>query len=66
MMLYIGIDNTDVIDTPGTGNLARLLASQLAQRYPLQGVTRHQLLEDARVRCTKLNSTAGIMLDDLV
>ena len=62
MILYIGIDDTDVLGSPGTGHLARSLAGQLAGRYPLLGVTRHQLLEDPRVPCTKKNSSAGIML----
>ncbi|MDF1515324.1 MAG: ABC transporter substrate-binding protein [Anaerolineae bacterium] len=63
MIIYIGLDDTDVIGSPGTGHLARLLAGFLAESYPLLGVTRHQLLEDSRVRCTKKNSSAGIMLD---
>jgi tRNA(Ile2) C34 agmatinyltransferase TiaS len=63
MILYIGIDDTDLIGTPGTGHIARTLASQLAARFSLLGVTRHQLLEDPRVPCTKKNSCAGIILE---
>jgi hypothetical protein len=63
MIIYIGLDDTDVLGTPGTGFLARSLAGILATQYRLLGVTRHQLLEDPRVPCTKKNSSAGIMLE---
>lgn len=63
MILYLGLDDTDMLDTPGTGHLARSLAGQLGESYPLLGVTRHQLLFDPRVPCTKNNSSAGIMLE---
>ena len=60
--LYIGIDDTDMLDTPGTGHLARELARQLSLGHQLHGVTRHQLLEDPRIPCTKNNSSACIIL----
>jgi len=63
MILYIGLDDTDMLGTPGTGHMARSIAGQLAAHYHLLGVTRHQLLEDPRVPCTKKNSSAGIMLE---
>ncbi len=63
MILYIGLDDTDMLGTPGTGHLARALAGLLGETYPLLGVTRHQLLFDPRVPCTKNNSSAGIMLE---
>ncbi len=62
MILYIGLDDTDMLGTPGTGHMARSLAVQLSTNYHLLGVTRHQLLEDPRVPCTKKNSSAGIMM----
>ena len=63
MILYIGLDDTDILGTPGTGHLARSIAGKLASRYPLLGVTRHQLSEDPRVPCTKKNSSAGVMVE---
>jgi tRNA(Ile2) C34 agmatinyltransferase TiaS len=63
MILYIGLDDTDIIGTPGTGHLARTIAGQLSNRFPLLGVTRHQLLIDPRVPCTKKNSSAGIIFE---
>lgn len=62
-MLIIGLDDTDVLGTRGTGHLARAIADELAQTYPLLGVTRHQLLVHPDIPCTKNNSCAGILLD---
>jgi tRNA(Ile2) C34 agmatinyltransferase TiaS len=63
MILYVGLDDTDIIGTPGTGHLARTIAGQLRSQFPLLGVTRHQLLFDPRVPCTKKNSSAGILFE---
>ncbi len=60
-MIYVGLDDTDVLESRGTGHLARAIAGELAQRYPLAGVTRHQLLRDPRIACTKNNSSAAIL-----
>ena len=62
-MIFIGIDDTDTLESRGTGHLAREIAAALAVEYPLLGVTRHQLLVDDRVPCTKNNSCAAIILD---
>ena len=62
-MLFIGLDDTDNLESRGTGHLARLIAAELAQEYPLVGVTRHQLLVDPRVPYTKKNSSAAVLLD---
>ncbi len=62
-MIFIGLDDTDTLETRGTGQLARAIAAELSADYPLLGVTRHQLLFDARIPCTKNNSSAAILLD---
>ena len=62
-MLFIGLDDTDTLESRGTGHLAREIAATLAVDCPLLGVTRHQLLVDPRVPCTKKNSCAAIVLD---
>jgi hypothetical protein len=41
-ILYIGLDDTDILDSPGTGRLARDIAAGLAERWPVMGITRHQ------------------------
>jgi tRNA(Ile2) C34 agmatinyltransferase TiaS len=61
-MFFIGLDDTDNLESRGTGRLARGIAAALAADYPLLGVTRHQLLVDPRVPCTKNNSCAAIAL----
>jgi tRNA(Ile2) C34 agmatinyltransferase TiaS len=61
-MLFIGLDDTDNLTSRGTGHLARQIAAALGSDYPVLGVTRHQLLVDPRVPCTKNNSSAAITL----
>lgn len=63
LMIYIALDDTDMLDTRGTGHLAREIAVQLAESYPLAGITRHQLSSDPRVPCTHKNSSAVIHLE---
>jgi tRNA(Ile2) C34 agmatinyltransferase TiaS len=62
-MIFIGLDDTDTLESRGTGHLAREIAAALAADYPVLGVTRHQLLVDPRVPCTKKNSSAAIALN---
>lgn len=62
-MVFIGLDDTDTLESRGTGQLARHIAAVLAADYPVLGVTRHQLLVDPRVPCTKNNSSAAITLN---
>ena len=63
MLVFIGLDDTDNLESRGTGQLAREIAAALAVDYSVLGVTRHQLLVDPRVPCTKNNSCAAIALD---
>jgi tRNA(Ile2) C34 agmatinyltransferase TiaS len=62
-MIFIGLDDTDTLESRGTGHLARQIAAALAADYSVLGVTRHQLLVDPRVPYTKNNSCAAILLD---
>lgn len=58
----IGIDDTDMPDQGGTGQLARRLAAEIEARglgTPV-GVTRHQLFEGPGVPKTSRNSAAAI------
>lgn len=56
-MIYIGLDDTDMPGTRGTGHLARDVASWLEGDYPITGITRHQLLHDRRIPYTANNSS---------
>jgi hypothetical protein len=62
-MIWIGIDDTDTLDTPGTNQLARALAARLAGRYRLVRIVRHQLLFDERIPYTSHNGSASIVLE---
>ena len=63
-MIYIGIDDTDNLNSRGTGRLARNIAAALSSDFTVLGVVRHQLLQDPRVPFTSHNSSATILLDD--
>jgi len=56
-MIYIGMDDTDMPQTRGTGHLARQIADAIAEDCDVVGVSRHQLLRDPRVPMTKNNSS---------
>jgi hypothetical protein len=60
MKLLIGIDDTDNLESRGTGYCVRQLANWLSEKnlvVPL-GITRHQLLVDPRIPYTSHNSSA--------
>lgn len=64
-LVYIGIDDTDVLDGPGTGRMARGLVQHLESlglgRH--KGVIRHQLLVDPRIPYTSHNSAKCILFE---
>ena len=62
-MIFLGLDDTDTRDTPGTNKLAMHLAELLAGDYETQWIVRHQLLEDPRVPCTNKNGCASLALE---
>jgi hypothetical protein len=64
-MIYLGLDDTDVLDSPGTNQLARHITRQIADSYRTQLIVRHQLLEDPRVPCTSKNGCASLLLQPL-
>lgn len=63
-LIYIGIDDTDTRESGGTGRLSRALVGLLTGDFgaELEGVTRHQLLQDPRVPCTRKNNASCIGL----
>ncbi len=60
--ILIGLDDTDNLESRGTGRLARQIAAELMQDFDLLGVTRHQLLVDPRIPYTSHNSSAAIAI----
>ena len=64
-LVYVGIDDTDTLDTAGTNQLARLLVQRLAGKLRCVSIVRHQLLVDPRVPYTSHNGSASIRLAPL-
>lgn len=63
-MWLIGVDDTDIAGTRGTGRLARMLAVEMtAQGLICTGATRHQLLVHPDVPYTSHNSAACLALE---
>lgn len=65
MRILLGIDDTDNLETRGTGHRVRQLADWLAENalaHPL-GITRHQLLVDPQIPYTSHNSSACLAIE---
>lgn len=65
MTVFLGIDDTDSLESIGTGRLARKIADTIADKYQVKAVTRHQLLVHPDIPYTSHNSSAVIWLDDI-
>ncbi len=66
MQIYISIDDTDTIDTPGSGHLAEHIARELQQESLTSGcspITRHQLFVHEAVPFTSHNSSMCFTAD---
>ena len=61
-MIYIGIDDTDVVGSPGTNQLARAIVARLGGLADGNVICRHQLFFDPRVPYTSGNGSASIQL----
>jgi hypothetical protein len=62
--ILIGMDDTDNLDSPGTGRLARDLCAELTKKgMKSLGVTRHQFLLDDAIPYTSHNSGACIAVE---
>jgi hypothetical protein len=61
-VIYIGIDDTDIVGSPGTNQLARAIVSALGPAGGRAIICRHQLFFDPRVPYTSQNGSASIQL----
>lgn len=61
-MIYVGIDDTDIVGTPGTNQLARAILERLGALAEGAIICRHQLFFDPRVPYTSKNGSASIQL----
>ncbi|WP_342678325.1 ABC transporter substrate-binding protein [Methanofollis sp. UBA420] len=62
MTVYVAMDDTDNLESRGTGRLARAVAAALAETYTVYGVTRHQLFFNEAIPYTSHNSCAVVHL----
>jgi hypothetical protein len=63
-VILVGLDDTDVVGSPGTNHLARALVGRLGAPAGGAMVLRHQLLFDRRVPYTSGNGSASITLPE--
>lgn len=67
-IIFIGIDDTDILEGPGTGKVARGVATRLGElgmgRH--RGVIRHQLLVDPRIPYTSHNSAKCVLFETVL
>lgn len=63
MVIYLAMDDTDNLESRGTGRLARGIAVELSKTYKILGVTRHQLFVHKDIPFTSHNSCAVIHID---
>jgi len=61
-VIYIGIDDTDIVGSPGTNQLARAIVKALGPVGTQSIICRHQLFFDPRVPYTSGNGSASIQL----
>lgn len=60
--LFIGIDDTDTLGSPGTNQLGRRLAARLPFGFKCCLILRHQLLFDPRIPYTSQNGCASLLV----
>lgn len=65
MRYFIGIDDTDNLESRGTGHLAREMGKTLEEHHTarLEEITRHQLLVSPLIPFTSHNSSACLVVD---
>jgi len=63
-MIYVSMDDTDNLESRGTGSLARTIAGKLSKDYQIYGVTRHQLYDHPDIPYTSHNTCAVIQIQD--
>ncbi len=61
-MIVVGLDDTDIADSPGTNQIARAIVAHLGPGATGAVIVRHQLLFDRRVPYTSKNGSASILL----
>jgi len=63
MKIYLAMDDTDSLNSRGTGKLARATAAEIGKEFPVDGITRHQLFVHEDIPFTSHNSCAVIHIE---
>lgn len=63
MQIYLAMDDTDNLNSRGTGRLARAAAEEVAKEFNVSGITRHQLYVHEDIPFTSHNSCAVLHID---
>jgi len=62
-VIFVGIDDTDTLESRGTNQLAKAMARSVAGDYGCRRIVRHQLLDDPRVPYTSKNGSASLVFE---
>jgi len=62
-MIYVGIDDTNNEESVGTAKFTRQVASKIAEKFPVYGVTRHQLNLNKEINYSLHNFCAVIHVE---
>lgn len=60
-MFWLGIDDTDTLDSPGTNKLALHLTKVMADEVAIRLIVRHQLFVDSRIPYTSHNGCVSLL-----
>ena len=63
MKIYLAMDDTDTLNSRGTGKLARATGAEIAKEFPVDGISRHQLFVHEDIPFTSHNSCAVIHVE---
>jgi len=66
MIYYMGVDDTDIVGSPGTNRIVKAFLAKMPASVRCERIIRHQLFFDPRVPYTSQNGSASLtfFLDD--
>jgi hypothetical protein len=60
MIYYMGVDDTDIVGSPGTNRIVKAFLAKLPESVRCERIIRHQLFFDPRVPYTSQNGSASL------
>jgi tRNA(Ile2) C34 agmatinyltransferase TiaS len=63
MKIYLAMDDTDSLDSRGTGKLARATGAEISKEFHVDGISRHQLFVHEDIPYTSHNSCAVLHIE---